>query len=124
LQKQLLSAGQFCLHNICKYKKCGEICCEHNQTVKFAGFLGIQWEKAPFDPKNPPPKLHFPKYLIFLYFLCPEAVSNSSKVQVSQKRKNVTEKCQNKDLFEIFSLKKLLGGVTFWNFQYFVLVLE
>ncbi len=61
LQKHLLSAGQFFLHNTCRNKKWGEICCEHDRILKFAGSLGILWKKAPFDLKKALQKTTFSK---------------------------------------------------------------
>ncbi len=92
------------LHNICKNKKWGEICCEHDWILKFAGFLGIPWVKIPFWSKKGPPKNYiFKKISFFQYFLNPEALSNSSKVQLSQKKKkNSIKKCQEKDFSKFF----------------------
>ncbi len=113
------------LHNICKKKKWGEICCEHDWILKFAGFLGIPWEKRPFWSKKGPPKNYiFEKISFFQYFLSPEALSNSSKVQLSQKKKkNSIKKCQKKDLSKFFQ-QIFFSWVTFWNFYFFFLILN
>jgi hypothetical protein len=49
--------------------------------------------------KRPPQKLLFQKISFFQYFLSPEALSNSSKVQLSQKRKKFDRKVPQKKIF-------------------------
>jgi hypothetical protein len=44
-------------------------------------------KKLPFGPKKVPQKIQFQKHLNFLYFICPETLSNSSKGQISKKKK-------------------------------------
>jgi hypothetical protein len=70
--------------------------------------------------KRPPKKLHFQKNSFFQYFFSPEALSNSSTVQLSQKQKNSVEKCQKKGFFEIFS-KKFFFLSDFLDFLIFFL---
>jgi hypothetical protein len=48
-----------------------------------------------FGPKRSPEELHFQKTSHFSYFLSPEALSNSPKLQISQnRRQKLTEKCK------------------------------
>ncbi len=110
------------LHNICKNKKWGEICCEHDWILKFAGFLGIPWVKSPFWSKKGPPKNNiFEKISFFQYFLSPEALSNSSKVQLSQKKKKVRSKSAKKMIFRNFFKKIFFPLSDFLEFLFFFL---
>jgi hypothetical protein len=54
------------------------------------------FEKITFGPNKAPKKLHDRKTFKFWYFLSLEALSNSSKVQISQKRKIIPRKAQKK----------------------------
>ncbi len=112
------------LHNICINKKWGEICCEHDWILQFAGFLGIPWEKSPFWSKKGPQKNYiFKKISFFQYFLSPEALSNSSKVQLSlKKKKNLIKKCQKKDFRNFF--KKIFFFLSDFLEFFFYLNLE
>jgi hypothetical protein len=61
-----------------------------------------------------PKKLHFQKN--FEFFIFSEALNNSSKEKISQKRKiNRLEKCQKKDFSKMFSNTKLFW-TDFWGF--------
>ncbi len=110
------------LHNICKNKKWGEIFCEHDWILKFAGFLGIPWVKSPFWSKKGPPKNNiFKKISFFQYFLSPEALSNSSKVQLSKKTKKIRSKSAKKIIFQIKKKKKKFFLSDFLEFLIFFL---
>ncbi len=107
------------LHNICKNKKWGEICCEHDWILKFAGFFGILWVKSPFWSKKGTQKNYiFEKNQ---YFLSPEALSNSSKVQLSQKRKKIWSKSAEKRIFWNFFKKNFFFLSDFMEFLIFFL---
>jgi hypothetical protein len=94
------------LHNICKNKKWGEICCEHDWIIKFACFLGIPWEKAPFGPKKASEKTKFSKkFHFFDIFLVLKHWVTLLKYKYQKKEKNSTEKCQKKDFSKFFSKK-------------------
>jgi hypothetical protein len=53
------------------------------------------------------------------YFLSTEALSNSSKVQLSQKRKNIRSKSAKKWFFEIFSKNFFFPEWLFAIFNFF-----
>jgi hypothetical protein len=69
--------------------------------------------------KLPPKNYIFKKMSFFKYFLSPEALSNSSKVQISQKIKKFDQKVPKKGFFEIFSKNNFFSRVTFRNVKYF-----
>jgi hypothetical protein len=94
-------------------------------NIKICRFLGIPWEKSPFwSKKGPPKKYIFEKISFFQYFLSPEALSNSSKVQLSQKKKkNSIEKCQKKNCSKFFQTIFFFLN-DFLEFLFFFLNLE
>ncbi len=71
-------------------------------NLKFVGLLRIPWRKqllAPSGPKKAPKKLHFQKNIKFLIFSSLEALSNSLKLQKSQKE-DKNEKINAKKIFK------------------------
>ncbi len=65
--------------------------------LKFAGFLRILWKKHLWSKKGSQNNM-FENFFNFWYFLSLEALSNSSKVQISQKRKIIPRKVQKRFL--------------------------
>ncbi len=107
------------LHNKCKNKKWGEICCEHDWILKFAGFLGIPWVKSPFWSKKSPKKTTFSKkFHFFNIFLVLKHWVTLLKYNYHKKENNSIEKCE-KRIFWNFS-KNFFFLSDFLEFYFFL----
>ncbi len=91
-------------------------------NIKIYWFLTDSVKKNTFRSKKDLPKNYiFKKISNFWYFLSPEALSNSPKVQISQnRRKKLTEKCKKSIFLKIF--KKSFFGKDLLNFLLFYLI--
>ncbi len=110
MQKLLLSAGWFFLHNICKTKKWVELCYEHDEWIaKFSGFLRIALKRHLSVQKRPIEKQHFRKNIkLMIFFLV-------LKHWITFYSSNIaTTKTQRKYLKD-FPTKVFLE--TFWTFK-------
>jgi hypothetical protein len=69
-----------------------------------------------WSKKGPPKKYIFKKISNFLYFLSPEALSNTPKVQISQNRRKKIDQKVPKSTYFLKIKKKSFLGKTFWTF--------
>jgi hypothetical protein len=125
MQIWLLTARQFFYTSYVETKSEGKYVM-NMMNIKICWFLKDSMKKKPpFGPKKYLPKNYiFKKISNFWYFLSPEALSNSPKVQISQnRRKKLTEKCKKYCSFKNFQNNSFFGK-TLWNFYYFILFLD
>jgi hypothetical protein len=110
------------LNNICKNKKWGEICCEHDWILKFAGFFGILWVKSSFGPKKAPKKTTFSKkFHFFNIFLVLKRWVTLLKYNYHKKGKKIRSKSAWKRIFRNLFKKNFFFLSDFLEFLIFFL---
>jgi hypothetical protein len=92
------------------------------QNIKICWFLKDSMKKNTFRSRKDPQKLHFQTISNFWYFLSPEALSNSSKVQILQNRRKNWPRSAKKNFFFNFS-KKVFFGEDVLDFLLFYLII-